>query len=556
MNAKQPSCTATRSGTLATVRRDLILLVAVTIGVRGLAAWPMEHPGYMDAAYYVDGALSLYEGNDLTLPFIWNYLAGDMAAELPAPSHLYWMPLTSLLIHLSFLALGPTFRAAQIPSIVLSTGLPLLVYLVAFRTSVTLCPEQLRRARHHARFAGLLATFSGFYTIYWVTLDSFALFAVTGGLCLWALGHAWESTRNRTLWFAAAGLCAGVAHLARADGVLLVLIGLLPGGGVLARLLARKESQRSGPRLWVSLTLFLAGYLAVMAPWFARNMRVIGRPLSTTGLQTIWLTDYDDLFSYSKALTLRSYLDWGWANILRSKLWALWQNAQTVLIVGWMIALAPFGLLGAWRLRRQTAFQLAALYGILLYLAMSLVFTFPGWRGGMLHSTVALLPTLYTAAIEGLDGFVRWMASRRSTWQVGQAKQVFSAGLIVLAIGLSAWLYATNLDRFRGPHIYDRAADWLNVHAGDDARVMVNDPPSFYYYSRMASLPIPNGDLDAVLHVMQAYHADYLLLDSNNVSLQALYRQPGSDERLTRVQTFRDETRTAHLFKRAPGTTD
>ena len=143
-----------------------------------------------------------------------------------------------------------------------------------------------------------------------------------------------------------------------------------------------------------------------MAPWFARNLRVIGRPLSTAGLQTLWLTDYDDLFSYGKPLTLRAYLDWGWDNILRSKLQALWLNAQTVLFVGWMIALAPLGLLGAWRLRRQAAFRLAGLYGVLLYLTMSLVFTFPGWRGGMLHSTVALLPALYAAAMEGLDLFV------------------------------------------------------------------------------------------------------------------------------------------------------
>jgi len=147
---------------------------------------------------------------------------------------------------------------------------------------------------------------------------------------------------------------------------------------------------------------------------------------------------------------------------------------------------------------------------------MSLVFTFPGWRGGMLHSTVALLPTLYAAAMEGLDGFVQWMARRRSTWQTQQAKQVLSAGLILLAVGLSAWLYGTNLDRFRGPHLYDQAAGWLDEHAGDGTRVMVNDPASFYYHSRIASLPIPNADLDTVLRVMDRYSADYMLLDPNN----------------------------------------
>ena len=52
----------------------------------------------------------------------------------------------------------------------------------------------------------------------------------------------------------------------------------------------------------------------------------------------------------------------------------------------------------------------------------------------------------------------------------------------------------------------------------------------------MASLSIPNADLDTVLDVMDRYDAAYLLLDANNASLQALYRAPESEDRLIRIQ--------------------
>jgi hypothetical protein len=571
------------------VRRDLLILFLGALILRALSAWPIQQPGYMDAAYYAGGALSLYQGRGFNLPVVWNYLdaspgtesadgasGNKVSTDVWQPSHLYWMPLSSMLAYVSFLLFGPTYRAAQLPFALLSAFLPVIAYLVAYDVACDTSPPDTARGRRHALCAALFALFSGFYVAFWVVPDAFAPFAVAGGLCLWALGRALGPGVGRALgpgvgralgpgvgrglgpglaaghpaWFALSGLCAGLAHLARADGILLLVTALLAGLIETLRHLARVDRRRQAAPLAWRLLLLVACYLLVMAPWYARNVRVVGRPLSTTGLRTLWLTEYDDLYSYGKPLTWSSYLAWGWGNIVRSKLRALWLNAQTLAVVGWMIFLAPFGAIGVWRLRRSRLLRPAWIYGLLLYLTMSLAFTFPGWRGGMLHSTTALLPTLYAAAVEGLDAFVAWVSRRRPTWQPQAAVRFFCAGLVAFAVLLSAGLYIRGLERYQGPHLYDRVAAWMNAQGTEDARTMVNDPASFYYHSRQASLAIPNADRDTVYAVMEAYDVDYLLLDANNPSLRALYDAPESDERLDLVRSFGDHHERAYLLRR------
>src|SRR5437868_4378732 len=84
-------------------RRDLALLLVVGVAVNALAAQWVTQPGYTDAYYYFGGAAQLAQGRGFTEPYLWTYLAaGDAPAVAPAPgtqrwpSHMYWMPLTSI----------------------------------------------------------------------------------------------------------------------------------------------------------------------------------------------------------------------------------------------------------------------------------------------------------------------------------------------------------------------------------------------------------------------------------------------------------------------------
>ena len=71
-----------------------------------------------------------------------------------------------------------------------------------------------------------------------------------------------------------------------------------------------------------------------------------------------------------------------------------------------MIFLTPLIVVGLWRERRARVFHAALWYALCLFAAMTLIFTFAGDRGGLFHSTGALLPFFYAAAPIGLDGAI------------------------------------------------------------------------------------------------------------------------------------------------------
>jgi 4-amino-4-deoxy-L-arabinose transferase-like glycosyltransferase len=511
---------------------DLALLLIAGLAVNALAARFITHPGYVDAYYYFGGALQLARGHGFTEPYQWNYLAAGLSPTPPWPSHLYWMPLTSLVaappmavaesVAGQALPHAALFRAAQWPFIALGAALPVLSYAVAW---------SLSRQRRHALAAATLTLFSPFYFVYWSNTDAFALHALVAAAALLAAALAGRpaSVPGRPGWALAAGLAAGLAHLARADGLLVLLV-----------VLAWLAWPRPGPRLPL-LALVVAGYLLVMAPWFARNVLVVGRPLAG-GTQTLWLRDYNELFNYpAGGLTLARYLAAGWPDILAGKWAALRDNTTSLAVVQGGVLAFPFALVGLWRCRRVPLVQLGVLYGFGLLVLMTLAFSFPGPRGGYFHSGAALLPWLMAAAPLGLDAAVEAAARRLPHWQPQKSKPVFTALLVIGSVVLAAVVFVT---RVVGPpasspawerqdSVYAQAAAWLAAEPVGDDLAVVNNPPGWYYWTSRPAIVIPNGDVPVLLRLMDDYNARWLLLDHNYpAGLAALYAQPESEPRL------------------------
>ncbi len=511
---------------LSSLRRDVWLVLGLALVVRVGAALPQTQPNYMDASYYLVGGQRLAQGDGFTDPYVWHYL--DRPTALPHPSHLYWMPLPSILVAVSQSILGVNYRAAQIPFVLLAALLPVLAYLSTARIS---------GVRRHAWIAAFLTMFTPFYLPYWGVPESFAPFAVAGALALyWACAESkWK--------LLAAGACVGLAHLSRADGVLLLAPMLL------IQIRVHDPNERRGVFILharrSNFILIIAGYLILMLPWFVRNLSVIGTPLSTAGSQTIWMCNYDELFAYGKQFDLAHLLDCG--NVVATRL-----NGITSGLVHWlaeagMIFLAPLIVIGLWRERGARLFQAATWYAMLLFAAMTLVFTFAGDRGGLFHSTGALLPFFYAAVPIGLEAFIAGMARRRRTWQAATAQQVFGAAFVVYAIALSCFIYR---GRVVGPdwndpiwnqsdRVYDAIGQWLTDRGELNPIVMVNNPPGFTYQTGLQSIVVPYGEVNDLLNAARQFDAEWLVLDANRPEpLAGLYAAPNSKRQLKLRETF------------------
>jgi 4-amino-4-deoxy-L-arabinose transferase-like glycosyltransferase len=490
--------------------RWLVLLVLGVLTAGSMAVF-VRVPGYMDAEYYYATAIQISDGRGFQEPFLWNYL--DDPASLPHPSHLYWMPMASVLAAAGLKILGSSFRSAQLPSVILAAGLPVLTAWLSLH---------LKANSRQAFLAGLLAAFSGFYLPFLVTTDAFAAYAWISTLAF-ACAAAANRGQRSFLWLAA-GLLAGVAQLARADGILL----LLPLA-VLAVLSPRRRLMAIG--------LLAAGYAVVIAPWVARNLAASGSPLAAGGTRTLWLTRYDELFTYPP--TLLGPARWasqGLAAILAARVEALGSNLATLMVVIGSVVLGPFMLMGAWQKRREPLVAGSAGYLLLLLMVMTVAFPFSGARGGLFHSGAGVLPILWALAPFGIDGVLGWASARRR-WNPERARRLFMPAIVAVIAGISIWVAWDraaagwpSTSRWEASDSHHRAVtDALFLLDASPGIVAVNDPPGFYLVSGLPCVVVPFGDASTLRVVVDRFNVEWVILDANfPAPLAGVYANPGS----------------------------
>jgi hypothetical protein len=256
----------------------------------------------------------------------------------------------------------------------------------------------------------------------------------------------------------------------------------------------------------------------------------------------LWLCSYDELFSFGVRLDVNHWLGCGIDQIIASKLRGLGQGLVHLVAENGLIFATPLMAAGLWRMRRSPVFRPAIVYLVLLFLAMTLAFTFVGDRGGLFHSSAALMPFLCAAAPIGLESIVGAVARRRPQWNVAVANRVFGIGLVVLAVALSVsivWARVIGPDWNRADAAYREAGAWLAGQGDGDSVVVAGNPPGFTYHTGHPSIVIPNGDATTLAAAAERFGAKYVLLDANRPQgLSALYADPDSDARFRSVARF------------------
>jgi hypothetical protein len=160
-------------------------------------------------------------------------------------------------------------------------------------------------------------------------------------------------------------------------------------------------------------------------------------------------------------------------------------------------------------------------------------------RGGYFHSGAALLPFISALAVAGLDAAVEAVASVLKHWQPQRSRPVFTTLLVLGAMALTALRVAPVVNHPPADLVYGEVGQWLAQADGPGAVVAVNNPPSFFYHTGLASIVIPADDVETLLRAMADFGARWLVLDANVAEgLAGLAADPRSEPRLQLRATF------------------
>ncbi len=519
-------------------RLDLIAIGLIGLLVQGFWATALNQPTYMDAFYYATNGQRLAAGEGFTELVIWQFF--DNPTSLPAPSHTYWMPLTSIIAAGGYRLIGD-FSGAQSPFWLMAGLLPLLSYAIS---------QAISGERWQAWTAALLTAAGSFYAAFLSQPTTFAPFAWFGASCLLSLGLATKyrnssedeanaQVRKGWAFWALAGFTAGLAHLTRADGAIFLVLGLA------IWLFYRWQASRRRHRIhinrtdFLALLLFLFGYLLITSGWFLRNWLIIGRLLPAFGTQSVFLTSYDDLFAYGRTFDVNSYLSWGLVNILRSKVQSVWLAFQTMLSVPGLIFLAPF-IVVAWvskyrRINGRVFLRPVTWYTLALVLIMTLIFSFPGARGSLFHSSIALWPWSTALAAAGIGLAVDWTAKKLPHWQPERAKRIFALLFVIIAFVVSL---VVSKPRLAGDD-ESNAYLWIQEITSPSAVVMAGNAPALHYYTGLAAISVPNESVEIVLQAADRYGVTHLMLNENRpLPLDGLYKGEDEHPRVRLIEAF------------------
>lgn len=483
--------------------RDLFVITAAALILRGLAAVIVPWSPYLDSTYYTVVAEQLATGQGLTAPVIWAFL--EVGAQippdpvLPIPSNAHWPPLSALLSAGAMAVFGPTWQAGQVPHVLFSALIPPFTYVVA---------RDFFGGRRLGLGAAMLAIFAGPLFILYPAIDNFALIGLLGTAVLWMGARAIRSPRPDP-WIIGAGAVTGFAALTRIDGVFLTLAPatawLIGRGWAPWKTMGGKPSFAAG-------FASAGAFLLVVAPWLVRQAIVFGSALPSTGGHTLWITSYNEQFSIGHEVSLSTYLDWGWANIIGSKLSTLAViSGRTMVLMGGFLVISFAG--GLWAFRRRPELAPFFVYFGAVVILMAGLFTFHAPQSAWYHSAPAWLGFGLPVALAGIPPTANaigrlWPFLRRPRTHVFLGGVGVIAAIVLSILG-SASLYDGWISG-RGRNV--TAAQFFIENELTDAVVMYREASALNLLSGNPAVAFPYDPYPVIEDAVRAYDVEWVVV--------------------------------------------
>lgn len=482
---------------------DGLQVLLAFASVTALVLWfgaELRFPLDFDTAYYRGSGIRIGSGGPvLQESIIWTWLGG--ARTVPHAAFDYWMPLPAFAAGFGYALFG-TLASTAYAAAVCAGATAAAVWTTLRRWTARawtawLGVLLLAATPDFVRFAA-----DGDSPSYMVAFAAWA-FTLLGGV-----SPEQPTSPASRLQLALAGVCVGLAHLSRGDG-LLVLLGAAAGLAWILR--------KSGPRPVVSaLAILFGGWLAVFGPWMLRNLLTFGEAMPPGASAAITIATPDAIYAFFDPPTLLSMGADHVQRALRHGATSVATNLARFVPLPLLAAL-PFAL---YALRRHTG---AAPW----LLTLAAICAFYGTVGAVVGgSQRALLLAGPFAAIALAD----LAATATRTRPAGPVRR-YAAALVPLALLVwsAAWLAGLPAQRQAAIEASDVQArrhevlaDTLSEHFPGQT-VMTASHSRVWFGTGAPTVALPTDGLRAVHAAAATAGATLLLLDGYGIEV----RRPG-----------------------------
>ena len=492
-----------------------VVIFAVAVAVRVLAASVIVFPKPEDTAYYVGVARNIVEGRGLVSDALWSYATPPLV--FPRPAFEVWLPLPTFLyaVPMAFLGTGADVAGAHAVAQVASVVIGALVPVLAWRLAADVAAERtmpVGRARSFAIGTGIASAFYLPLVLHSALPDSTMPFAgLALGACVLmtrALADP-RDARATDLRLIGIGILVGLAALTRNEAIWLAATWVL--------LVLVVPRARLGDHPWATRFRLVAVVavvsLIVFAPWAVRDWQTFGSPLPGQAVSNAFSVTGFDIFAWKDPPTLGRYLALGLGRLISLRVDGIVHNLVNVLLyLG--VPVSVIGLLALPWQGRDRALRPVLLLSVITFLVTSLVFPVATTWGTFLHAAGPAHVLLLISALGALDALIVRVGQMR-----GWTRPVAWLGP-ALAIFASAVFTAVLLPSFGGSSAYtERQYDALRTslaqagHPLDGGSPVIHDFPIWLAETeRVPSLALPAESPTDVLDLANHFGAKLLVI--------------------------------------------
>lgn len=468
-------------------------------------------PPLDDPAYYIQAARNFFTPHPWQISIIWNFQ--PRFSSLTHPAFDYWQPLPAFAIAAAFLLFGQSLLAAQLPSIIAGSLLPIFTYWFGRRTFGRL-PQFSPRLAFALSLAAATYIVINPLLVYQASMpDSSMLYSVLVVAALWV----WNKTPRKAIWQPLAfGLLTGLAYLARTPAVFLVLAWLIYIGW--------SWRQKQGAAKWREVLFTLVGIGLPVGSWSLRNLLTFGFVTSPAGLQTLLIFDYQSLFNYQTPVNFSTFVARGIGPILQVRQEALanawFQVLDLLLFPTALPAVLGLGLLAA----KKVGLGLATLYSLLLLGGLPLIFGVASTNGSYYHSVGSSAPFLALGLV-----YIGWLLAawvRRRNLLRTPILPALGGLVLILTLIKFGVSYNAAVEGSRSTNeTYRQVTSWLTQHPA--TAVIANEPSSLNYATGLPAVRLPaDENLEVLAQVAAHYQASYIVITESAGKYPALLQSP------------------------------